>query len=122
MRTTRSALVVVVLVMAGLAACGSESDSLEAFCEQAVPILSRSDLGDDPEAMRAQMADLERAARLLPDQESETLRSLIAQVLDQVDAAVSGEAGGGGWSNAEVVESVGDTCDSDDLLIWFVQP
>jgi hypothetical protein len=39
-----------------LVACAPAS-SVEAFCDQAVPALSRDDLGDDPTAMQQQMDD-----------------------------------------------------------------
>ena len=42
------------------------SPSIGSFCDQAVPVLSRDDLGDDPAAMQQQMDDLSTAAEQLP--------------------------------------------------------
>lgn len=95
--------------------------SVESFCDEAVPILSRDDLGDDPAAMQRQMDDLSIAAEhLTPDQSAE-LRAQIDAINTELDLAVQGQAENG-WSNAAVVDVVGSLCGDDDLIVWIVQP
>lgn len=67
-------------------ACTS-TPSVDAFCDQAVPILSRDGLGDDPTAMQQQMDDLSTAAELLPDDQSAVLQTRIDVLNDELDLA-----------------------------------
>ena len=103
-----------------LGAC-APAPSVDAFCDQAVPVLSRDDLGDDPTAMQQQMDDLSTAAELLPDDRAFELASRIDVLNEKLEFAVRGQATRG-WSNAEVVETVGALCGDDDLITWTVQP
>jgi hypothetical protein len=103
-----------------LAAC-MPAQSIEAFCDQAVPVLSRDDLGDDPAAMQQQIEDLSTAAELLPDDRSSQLRTQIGALNEELELAVRGQATSG-WSNAEIVGTVGAVCGEDDLISWTVQP
>jgi len=57
-------------------ACSS-TPSVEAFCAQVIPILSRDDLGDGPAAMQRQMDDLATAVEHLPSDELHELRKQI---------------------------------------------
>lgn len=110
------------VVFVGLvAAACTATPSVEAFCDEAVPVLSRDDLGDDPAAMQQQMEDLYTAAEQLPpDQSPELLRQIDALNAD-LDIAMQGQAESG-WSNAEIVDTVGSLCGHDGLVEWIVQP
>lgn len=94
---------------------------VEAFCDDAVPVLSREDLGDDPAAMQQQMNDLATAADHLPPDQSAELLTQIDALNTELDLALQGQAENG-WSNAEVVDTVRSLCGEDDLVKWFVQP
>ena len=109
-----------VLLVSVCVAC-SAVPSAEDFCDQAVPILSRSDLGDDPNAMLGQMDDLTAALEFLPAEQSADLRAEIEALTGTLDEAVAGRAENG-WSNDEVVQAVTDLCGGDGLISWFVQP
>ena len=109
-----------VLVMMVAVACSS-TPSVEAFCAEAVPILSRDDLGDDPAAMQQQVDDLATAAEHLPSDELPELRTQIETLNAELDLAAQGLAENG-WSNAEIVDTVGSLCGDDDLIEWTVQP
>jgi len=85
-----------------LMAC-TPAQSVDAFCDRAVPVLSRDDLGDDPTAMQEQIEDLSTAAELLPDDRSSQLHTQIGALNEELELAVRGQATRG-WSNAEVVE------------------
>jgi len=99
-------------------ACRS-TPSVDAFCDQAVPILSRDDLGDDPAVMQQQMDDLSSAAELLPDDQSAVLQTQIDVLNDELDLALQGQAENG-WSNADVVDT--SLCGEEKLIAWTVQP
>jgi hypothetical protein len=118
-RIVRTGCVLVLLALL-VVACDS-TPSVEAFCDEAVPILSRDDLGTDPAAMQQQMADLSENLDLLSDDRATELESRIEAVESQLDLAVRGKADNG-WSNADVVETVGSLCGDDDLTTWIVQP
>jgi hypothetical protein len=55
-----------------------------------------------------------------PDQSPE-LRTQIEALEAELDLAVQGLAENG-WSNVEVVDTVGSLCGDDDLIEWTVQP
>lgn len=95
--------------------------SVEAFCDQAVPVLSREDLGDGPAAMQQQMDDLATAADHLPPGQLAELLTQIDALNAELDLAAQGRAENG-WSNAEIVDTVGSFCGDDGLVEWFVQP
>lgn len=95
--------------------------SVESFCDKAVPVLSRDDLGDDPAAMQQQMDDLSSAAEHLPPDQSAELRTQIDVINAELDLAAQGRTENG-WSNAAVVDTVGSLCGDDDLIEWIVQP
>lgn len=109
-----------ILLTVALVACSSQP-SVEAFCEQAVPVLSRQDIGDDPTAMQDQIDDVSAAMDLLPDDQSAGLLSQLDALNEQLNLAVQGRAENG-WSNSGVVEVVAQLCDSTDLISWTVQP
>jgi hypothetical protein len=64
------------------------SPSIGSFCDQAVPVLSRDDLGDDPAAMQQQMDDLSTAAEQLPPDQSSELRTQIDALNAELDLAL----------------------------------
>ena len=71
--------------------------------------------------MQQQMEDLYTAAEQLPpDQSPELLRQIDALNAD-LDIAMQGQAESG-WSNAEIVDTVGSLCGHDGLVEWIVQP
>jgi hypothetical protein len=114
------ALAVLVSLTLAIAACDT-APSVEAFCDQAVPVLSRDDLGGDPATMQQQMDDLSGALELLSPDDRPRLETQIEAVESQLDLAVQGKAENG-WSNADVVETVGSLCGDDELMTWIVQP
>ncbi len=107
------------LVLVGVAC--APTPSVWAFCEEAVPVLSREDLGGDPAAMRQQMDDLSEAADLLPDDQSIDLQAQLDALNAELALALQGQAENG-WSSVEVVETVGSLCGDDDLIGYIVQP
>jgi hypothetical protein len=116
-----SRLVLGVLCFVGLAGCYTEQTSAQVFCDTAIPILLKDDIGDDPAALRAQMLSLKEAVPLLATAEEEDdLVALIDPLLAQLDLAVQGHAENG-WSSSHVVAQVESLCDFD-LIAWTVQP
>ena len=109
------------LLVALMAVACAPTPPVEAFCDQAVPVLSRENLGDDPAAMQQQMDDLATAADHLPPDQSAELMSQIDALNAELDLAAQGRAEHG-WSNAEIVDTVGSLCGDDGLVEWFVQP
>lgn len=71
--------------------------------------------------MQRQMDDLSAAAERLPTNESPELRAQIEALRSQLDLALRGQAENG-WSNAEIVHTVGALCGDVDLIEWTVQP
>jgi hypothetical protein len=101
-------------------ACSS-TPSVEAFCDQAVPVLSRNDLGDDLAAWQQQMDDLASAVEHLPPDQTPELLTEIDALNAELDLALQGQAEDG-WSNAEIIDTVGSLCGDDGLMEWVVLP
>jgi hypothetical protein len=109
------------IFVALVAVACSSTPSVEAFCDQAVPVLSRDDLGDDPAAMQQQMDDLASAAEHLPPDQSPELLTEIDALNAELELALQGQAVNG-WSNVEIVGTVGSLCGDEGLVGWIVQP
>lgn len=71
--------------------------------------------------MQQQMDDLSTAAELLPDNKLAELQAQIDVLNEELDLALQGQAENG-WSNADIVDTVGSLCGEDDLVAWTVQP
>jgi hypothetical protein len=111
----------VALLAVVLVACGSEATPEEVFCDRAVPILSREDMGPAAEgAVRDQMEELAEAAQVLPDDQQESVVTLIDETTEQVRLFEEGQSPDG-WSSRDVVEHVGSLCDAQ-LTFWLVMP
>ncbi len=95
----------------------------QAFCDQAVPLLSQEhDMAREPEtAARNQMDELARVAEILPEDQEEPLLVLIDGLTTQLRLFEQGRAEDG-WDSFDVVEYVGSLCDRDDLTWWMVVP
>jgi hypothetical protein len=71
--------------------------------------------------MQQQMDDLASAAEHLPPEQSPELLTEIEALNAELDLALQGQAENG-WSNAEIVGTVGSLCCDDGLVEWIVQP
>ncbi len=118
MRPVRRTALILSLV---LLACGSETSPEQAFCDQAVSILQREEIGDDPRAMREQMEELAIAVEALPEDRQPRLSEMIGDLIEQLQSAERGELAISGWSSTNVVDHVGELCDRDDLIGWVTQ-
>jgi len=114
-------------LLVAFTACASEptttpTNATNAFCKEAVPILSRQDLGESPGPMLEQMDDLTKAATENLDQESQSeLMVPISALKDRLRSVVSGQAVDGG-SNVDVVHFVISLCgEADTMVARYVQ-
>ncbi|HSO50501.1 MAG TPA: hypothetical protein VLS86_08125 [Acidimicrobiia bacterium] len=113
---------VVVLGLMMLVACNSDVSPQRAFCDQAVPLLSQEDMGQEPEeAVISQMEELARIAEVLPEEQQGPLMVLIEDLNEQLRLWGQGRSEDG-WSSLDVVEYVGAQCLRDDLTWWMVTP
>jgi len=71
--------------------------------------------------MQQQMDDLATAVDHLPPDQSPELLTQIDALNAELDLALQGQAENG-WSNAEIVDTVGSLCGDDGLVEWIVQP
>jgi hypothetical protein len=71
--------------------------------------------------MQQQMDDLASAAEHLPPDQSPELLAEIDALNAELDLALQGRAESG-WSNAEIVGTVGSFCGDEGLVEWIVQP
>ena len=93
------------------------------FCEKAVPLLLREDIGENPAALRRQMEGLALAAETLPDDLMKELMLMIDELIPRLRLAEQGQLNDtNGWSSVEVAEFVSPLCGRHDLIGWTVQP
>ena len=94
-----------------------------AFCEKAVPLLLREDIGENPAALRRQMEGLALAAETLPDDLMKELMLMIDELIPRLRLAEQGQLDDtDGWSSVEVAEFVSPLCGRYDLIGWTVMP
>ncbi|MGH8943099.1 MAG: hypothetical protein ACRDWF_09815 [Acidimicrobiia bacterium] len=124
MTTDQTALMRRIVVILGivLVACGSEAESDQAFCDQAVPLLQEEIGPEEPAALRNQMEQLAEAAESLPDDQKEELLVLIDDLVVQLRLAERGQLGPDGYSSMDVVGFVSPLCGREDLIGWMVMP